>query len=162
MSKSGRTTRTRPSERQGNHTHSCVSARFPISHVPSLDRSDPHFSSHSPPPPSLTTTTTTTAVWWFGTAMNAVGELGNLIAYGYAESTVVAPIGAVGVLCSALIATFVLGEPFRFETSTYSILSQYVLHTGHWARDRVSSPSEQKCCKISLPTERIPTCLPSP
>jgi len=60
-------------------------------------------------------------VWWFGTAMNAIGELGNLVAYGYAESTVVAPIGAVGVLCSALIATFALGEPFR-KTDVVGIL----------------------------------------
>eukprot|EP00284_Hemiselmis_tepida_P018552 CAMPEP_0174929194 /NCGR_PEP_ID=MMETSP1355-20121228/27071_1 /TAXON_ID=464990 /ORGANISM="Hemiselmis tepida, Strain CCMP443" /LENGTH=412 /DNA_ID=CAMNT_0016175385 /DNA_START=303 /DNA_END=1537 /DNA_ORIENTATION=- len=60
-------------------------------------------------------------VWWFGTAMNAIGELGNLVAYGYAESTVVAPIGAVGVLCSALIATFALREPFR-KTDIVGIL----------------------------------------
>jgi len=69
--------------------------------------------------------------------MNAVGELGNLIAYGYAESTVVAPIGAVGVLCSALIATFVLGEPFRFETSqTFHPLRMCTLHYAqHFARN---------------------------
>jgi len=60
-------------------------------------------------------------VWWFGTAMNVFGELGNLVAYGYAESTVVAPIGAVGVLCSALIATFALKEPFR-KTDIVGIL----------------------------------------
>lgn len=52
-------------------------------------------------------------MWWFGTALNAVGELGNLIAYGYAEATVITPIGAVGVIVSALIATLILKEPFR-------------------------------------------------
>ena len=32
--------------------------------------------------------------------------------YRYAEATVITPIGAVGVVCSALIATWVLGEKF--------------------------------------------------
>lgn len=44
--------------------------------------------------------------------VNAVGEVGNLVAYGYAEATVVTPIGAVGVIFSAVIATFVLKEKF--------------------------------------------------
>jgi drug/metabolite transporter (DMT)-like permease len=48
-----------------------------------------------------------------GMAINAVGELGNLIAYGYAEATVVTPIGAVGVVFSVGIATFILREKFR-------------------------------------------------
>jgi len=32
-------------------------------------------------------------VWWLGMVFNAVGEVGNLVAYGYAEATVVTPIG---------------------------------------------------------------------
>lgn len=32
-------------------------------------------------------------VWWLGMLFNAVGEVGNLVAYGYAEATVVTPIG---------------------------------------------------------------------
>jgi len=55
---------------------------------------------------------TSLPIWWFGLALNAFGEVGNLIAYGYAEATVVTPIGAVGVIFGAIIATFVLKEPF--------------------------------------------------
>ena len=44
--------------------------------------------------------------------VNAIGEVGNLVAYGYAEATVVTPIGAVGVIFSAVIATFILNEKF--------------------------------------------------
>ena len=44
--------------------------------------------------------------------VNAVGEVGNLVAYGYAEASVVTPIGAVGVIASCIIATYVLKEPF--------------------------------------------------
>jgi len=55
---------------------------------------------------------TSLPVWWFGLALNTFGEIGNLIAYGYAEATVVTPIGAVGVIFGAIIATFVLKEPF--------------------------------------------------
>mmetsp|Transcript_25108 Transcript_25108/g.59851 ORF Transcript_25108/g.59851 Transcript_25108/m.59851 type:complete len:442 (+) Transcript_25108:304-1629(+) len=51
-------------------------------------------------------------IWMVGTLLNAIGEIGNLVSYGYAEATVITPIGAVGVVCSALLATFVLGEKF--------------------------------------------------
>ena len=51
-------------------------------------------------------------VWWVGMVVNAIGEVGNLVAYGYAEATVVTPIGAVGVIFSAVIATFILNEKF--------------------------------------------------
>lgn len=47
-------------------------------------------------------------IWWIGMLINAVGEVGNLVAYGYAEATVVTPIGAVGVIFGAIIATFIL------------------------------------------------------
>ena len=52
-------------------------------------------------------------LWWCGMAVNAVGEIGNLVAYGYAEATVVTPIGAVGVIFSAIIATYLLKEKFQ-------------------------------------------------
>lgn len=45
-------------------------------------------------------------------SVNAIGELGNLVAYGYADATTVTPIGAVGVVFSVFIATFVLREKF--------------------------------------------------
>ena len=37
-------------------------------------------------------------IWWAGMALNAFGEVGNLVAYGYAEATVVTPIGLLCVV----------------------------------------------------------------
>eukprot|EP00292_Cryptomonas_paramecium_P033511 CAMPEP_0113709998 /NCGR_PEP_ID=MMETSP0038_2-20120614/29901_1 /TAXON_ID=2898 /ORGANISM="Cryptomonas paramecium" /LENGTH=344 /DNA_ID=CAMNT_0000635983 /DNA_START=281 /DNA_END=1312 /DNA_ORIENTATION=- /assembly_acc=CAM_ASM_000170 len=48
--------------------------------------------------------------WWFGILGIGGGEVGNLIAYGYAPAAIVTPIGAVGVLTNVLITTFILKE----------------------------------------------------
>ena len=52
-------------------------------------------------------------VRWFGIFGIVGGEVGNLIAYGYAPAAIVTPIGAVGVLTNVLITTFVLKEKLR-------------------------------------------------
>ena len=44
-------------------------------------------------------------LWWLGITLNAGGELGNLFAYGFAPASVVTPVGSVGVLCNAFLAT---------------------------------------------------------
>jgi hypothetical protein len=49
--------------------------------------------------------------------INAVGEVGNLVAYGYAEATVVTPIGAVGSCPS----------PFRFHSDVVTTLHSSTL-----------------------------------
>lgn len=54
-------------------------------------------------------------LWWLGFAATLVGELGNFSAYGFAEASVIAPLGAVSVLANAFIAAFVLGEGLRFR-----------------------------------------------
>jgi drug/metabolite transporter (DMT)-like permease len=45
--------------------------------------------------------------------LNAVGELGNLLALGFAPASVVTPVGAVGVVFNAIFASLFLKEPFR-------------------------------------------------
>jgi drug/metabolite transporter (DMT)-like permease len=52
-------------------------------------------------------------LWWLGIIMNASGEVGNMLAYGMAPASVVAPVGSVGVLVNQIIAVTFLGEPFR-------------------------------------------------
>ena len=44
---------------------------------------------------------------------NIVGEIGNLLAYGLAPASVVAPVGTVGVMANAFLAVRFLGEPCR-------------------------------------------------
>ena len=45
--------------------------------------------------------------------LNAIGELGNLLALGFAPASVVTPVGAVGVVFNAVFASLFLKEPFR-------------------------------------------------
>ena len=52
-------------------------------------------------------------LWWLGLISMISGEFSNLLAYGYAPTSLVAPVGAVGVFFNALIATVIMKEPFR-------------------------------------------------
>jgi uncharacterized membrane protein len=52
-------------------------------------------------------------LWWAGILMNIFGELGNMLAYGYAPVSLVAPVGSVGVFVNEVIAVLFLKEPFR-------------------------------------------------
>lgn len=52
-------------------------------------------------------------LWWCGLACTILGEIGNFAAYGFADASLVAPLGAVAVLANAFIAVLFLGEGFR-------------------------------------------------
>jgi multidrug transporter EmrE-like cation transporter len=54
-------------------------------------------------------------LWWVGMACNILGELGNLLAYGFAPASVVAPVGAIGVVGNCLFAWYFLHERFGFR-----------------------------------------------
>jgi len=54
-------------------------------------------------------------LWWLGFCATLLGELGNFAAYGFAEASVIAPLGAVAVIANAFIAAHVLGEGFRMR-----------------------------------------------
>ena len=54
---------------------------------------------------------TSIPMWWLGIALMISGEAFNLLAYGYAPTSLVAPAGAVGVFFNALIASLCMKEP---------------------------------------------------
>jgi len=54
-------------------------------------------------------------VWWVGLLSMAGGEIFNLLAYGYSPTSLVAPVGAIGVLVNALIATLCMKETFGLK-----------------------------------------------
>ena len=54
-------------------------------------------------------------LWWVGFCATLVGELGNFAAYGFAEASIIAPLGAVSVLANAFIASLLLGEGLRLR-----------------------------------------------
>ena len=54
-------------------------------------------------------------LWWLGLLLNVGGELGNMLAYGFAPASVVAPVGSVGVVANEVIAVVFLKEPFRWR-----------------------------------------------
>ncbi|XP_030626045.1 magnesium transporter NIPA1-like [Chanos chanos] len=49
-------------------------------------------------------------VWWSGTLAMIVGQIGNALAYSSGPATVVAPLGALGILFGAVLASRVLQE----------------------------------------------------
>ncbi|XP_061680010.1 magnesium transporter NIPA1 isoform X3 [Syngnathoides biaculeatus] len=50
------------------------------------------------------------AVWWSGTLSMVVGQIGNFLAYNAAPAVIVAPLGALGVLFGAVLASRILEE----------------------------------------------------
>ena len=54
-------------------------------------------------------------MWWAGMVVNIIGEVGNLLAYGFAPASVVAPVGAVGVVGNCFFAWYFLHELFGFR-----------------------------------------------
>ncbi|XP_048855290.1 magnesium transporter NIPA1 isoform X1 [Brienomyrus brachyistius] len=56
----------------------------------------------------------TDCVWWSGTVSMIVGQIGNFLAYNAAPAALVTPLGALGVLFGALLASWVLQERLTF------------------------------------------------
>ncbi|XP_043921572.1 NIPA-like protein 2 [Protopterus annectens] len=52
-------------------------------------------------------------LWWCGIILMGIGELGNFAAYGFAPATLVAPLGCVAVIASAVISVVFLKEVMR-------------------------------------------------
>ncbi|ORZ41294.1 magnesium transporter NIPA-domain-containing protein [Catenaria anguillulae PL171] len=53
--------------------------------------------------------------WWFGTFLNLVGEAANLGAYAFTSAIVVAPLGALSVVVSAILSSFMLAERMNLQ-----------------------------------------------
>uniref|UniRef100_A0A8C5AZN8 NIPA like domain containing 2 n=1 Tax=Gadus morhua TaxID=8049 RepID=A0A8C5AZN8_GADMO len=55
----------------------------------------------------------TSRLWWCGVLLMGVGELGNFAAYGFAPASLIAPLGCVAVIASAIISVAFLKETLR-------------------------------------------------
>ncbi|ORZ22823.1 magnesium transporter NIPA-domain-containing protein [Lobosporangium transversale] len=51
--------------------------------------------------------------WWLGMTLMILGECGNFLAYGYAQASIVAPLGTVALVSNVILAPLMLKEPFR-------------------------------------------------
>ncbi|KAI9034046.1 magnesium transporter, partial [Hyaloraphidium curvatum] len=54
-------------------------------------------------------------VWWTGTACMVFAEVTNLVAYSFAPSVLVAPMGSMSVFVTAILSTYFLKEQLSFE-----------------------------------------------
>ncbi|RVE62194.1 hypothetical protein OJAV_G00154710 [Oryzias javanicus] len=74
----------------------------------------------------------TSAVWWCGVILMGVGELGNFAAYGFAPASLIAPLGCVSVIASAVISVVFLKETVYTSDivgGTLAITGTYLLVT---------------------------------
>lgn len=74
----------------------------------------------------------TSPLWWMGIILMGVGELGNFTAYGFAPASLIAPLGCVAVIASAIISVIFLKETIRASDvlgGTLVITGTYVLVT---------------------------------
>uniref|UniRef100_A0A3B4F5K4 NIPA like domain containing 2 n=1 Tax=Pundamilia nyererei TaxID=303518 RepID=A0A3B4F5K4_9CICH len=74
----------------------------------------------------------TSTTWWCGVVLMGVGELGNFAAYGFAPASLIAPLGCVSVIASAIISVVFLKETLCASDivgGTLAITGTYVLVT---------------------------------
>lgn len=74
----------------------------------------------------------TSGLWWCGVLLMGVGELGNFAAYGFAPASLIAPLGCVSVIASAIISVIFLKETVRASDivgGTLAITGTYLLVT---------------------------------
>ncbi|XP_036930456.1 NIPA-like protein 2 isoform X1 [Acanthopagrus latus] len=74
----------------------------------------------------------TSVMWWCGVTLMGVGELGNFAAYGFAPASLIAPLGCVSVIASAIISVVFLKETVRpsdIVGGTLAITGTYLLVT---------------------------------
>lgn len=81
-------------------------------------------------------------MWWAGLITMAVGEGANFIAYAFAPATLVTPLGALSVLVSAILASYLLDERLNLHGKIGCMLSilgstAIVIHAPH--KEEVSS-----------------------
>lgn len=74
----------------------------------------------------------TSGMWWSGVVLMGVGELGNFAAYGFAPASLIAPLGCVSVIASAVISVVFLKETIHVSDilgGSLAITGTYVLVT---------------------------------
>ncbi|KAL0963313.1 hypothetical protein UPYG_G00304490 [Umbra pygmaea] len=71
-------------------------------------------------------------LWWGGVVIMGLGELGNFAAYGFAPASLIAPLGCVSVIASAIISVLFLKETLRASDifgGTLAVAGTYLLVT---------------------------------
>nr|XP_020641052.1 NIPA-like protein 2 isoform X1 [Pogona vitticeps] len=71
-------------------------------------------------------------LWWSGIILTGIGEMANFAAYGFASVVVIAPLGSVAVIGSAVISFMFLKENIRSEVvlgGTMTIAGTFLLVT---------------------------------
>ncbi|CAL1610514.1 unnamed protein product [Knipowitschia caucasica] len=74
----------------------------------------------------------TSSLWWMAVVLMGVGEMGNFAAYGFAPASLIAPLGCVSVIASAIISVVFLKETVRASDilgGTLAIAGTYLLVT---------------------------------
>ncbi|XP_019910301.2 NIPA-like protein 2 [Esox lucius] len=74
----------------------------------------------------------TSWLWWCGVVLMGLGELGNFAAYGFAPASLIAPLGCVSVIASAIISVLFLKETLRASDivgGTLAVTGTYLLVT---------------------------------
>ncbi|KAJ7326630.1 hypothetical protein JRQ81_016389 [Phrynocephalus forsythii] len=62
-------------------------------------------------------------LWWAGLLLMGIGEAANFAAYAFAPATLVTPLGALSVLISAVLSSYVLNEKLNIHGKLGCILS---------------------------------------
>ena len=62
-------------------------------------------------------------LWWAGLLSVGAGEVANFAAYAFAPATLVTPLGALGVLVSAILSSYVLNERLNLHGKIGCLLS---------------------------------------
>ncbi|KAM4628588.1 magnesium transporter NIPA2-like isoform 3-T3 [Polymixia lowei] len=120
------------------------------------------------------------AVWWSGTLSMIVGQIGNFLAYNAAPAVIVTPLGAIGVLFGAVLASWILKEHLNIlgklgcmlcccgsvvliihapktETVTSGLeLEERLTDPGTWAGQNCSFGQELQCLVVNV-TDHINT-----
>ncbi|XP_036794037.1 NIPA-like protein 2 isoform X4 [Oncorhynchus mykiss] len=74
----------------------------------------------------------TSVLWWSGVVLMGLGELGNFAAYGFAPASLIAPLGCVSVIASAVISVVFLKETLRASDivgGALAVVGTYLLVT---------------------------------
>eukprot|EP00057_Strongylocentrotus_purpuratus_P030188 XP_780942.2 PREDICTED: magnesium transporter NIPA2 [Strongylocentrotus purpuratus] len=93
-------------------------------------------------------------LWWAGFLLLGLGELCNFMAYAFAPATLVTPLGALSVIVSAVLSSYVLNETLNLLGKLGCILcimgsiiivlhtpADEAFHTLGWLATRLRSPS---------------------
>ena len=78
---------------------------------------------HHPVPEYSMSSMVAIPVWWFGIVLLLTGEIFNFMAYGFAPTSVIAPLGTLSIISGALSGYLYLGERIKSRNVGGIVLS---------------------------------------